>query len=142
MGLSNRLLVDHGSQLGKSQIFASLAATSNVELQTTGIQAHSSLGISERYHQPIFNNFRKLKISNPKQDNNLLLQFAIKGMNDNLGSEGIIPSLFVFGEYPQAFTTSESRPSRYLQMLTSYPEDLCYPLSPLKMESSNTRRDL
>lgn len=41
-GLPIRILVDQGSQLGKSQLFASIVEIHNVELQTTGIEAHSS----------------------------------------------------------------------------------------------------
>lgn len=33
-------------------------------------------------------------------------------MNDTLGSEGIVPSVLVLGGYPQAYTWTETRPSR------------------------------
>ena len=50
-GLPNRMLVDQGSAFGKS--FISLGAISNVEVDRTGVEAHLSLGIGERYHQPL-----------------------------------------------------------------------------------------
>lgn len=110
--LRNRFLVDQGSQLGKSHPFAEIVEIHNVELQATGTEAHSSLGLGERYHQPLHNTYRKLTMDYPKEDADLLLQFAVKGMNYTLGSEGIVPSVLVFGEYPPAFTTSELEPSR------------------------------
>ena len=111
-GLPNRIMVDQGSSLSKSGIFASLVESSNIKLDTTGIEAHFSLGLGERYHQPLRNTYRKLESIYPLQDKSLLLQCAVKGMNDTLGPEGIVPSLLVFGEYPQAFTRSEVRPNR------------------------------
>jgi len=103
---------DQGTQLGKSQEFINIVGLHNVEFEGTGIEAHSSLGIGERYHQPLRNTYRKLRRENPNEKPELLLQFAVKGMNDTLGPEGIVPSLLVFGEYPPAFTTSENPRSR------------------------------
>ena len=90
-GLPNRLMVDQGSAFGKSESFISIVNTANFDLQTTGIEAHSILGIGERYHQPLRNTFRKLFDAYPSQDKTLLLQCAVKGMNDTLGPEGIVP---------------------------------------------------
>jgi len=60
-GLPNRILVDQGTQLGKSQEFINIVGLHNVEFEGTGIEAHSSLGIGERYHQPLRNTYRKLQ---------------------------------------------------------------------------------
>ena len=100
-GLPNRILVDQGSNLGKSEPFISLAARANVEVQGTGIEAHSSLRIGERYHEPILSTFRTMRIDYPNVDKELLLQLAVKAMNDSLGPEGLIPSSLVFGELPR-----------------------------------------
>jgi len=69
------------------------------------------------YHQPLRNTYRKLLRDNPNEKPELLLQFAVKGMNGTLGPEEIVPSLLVFGEYPTAFTTSENPKSRSLAHL-------------------------
>lgn len=81
-------------------------------MDTTGIEARSSLGICERHHQPLRNVYRKLEISYPKVPKTLLLAMAVKGINDTLGPESLGPSLLVFGEYPQSFTKSEASPGR------------------------------
>ena len=111
-GMPNRMIIDQGSALGRSSVFAELADDADIVLEKTGTEAHSSLGIGERYHQPLRNTFRKLVQVYPKQDKNLLLQCAVKSMNDTLGPEGIVPSVLVFGEYPQAYSKSETRPNR------------------------------
>ena len=117
-GLPSKIIVDQGSEFGKRGIFASLVANANVELETAGTEAHSSLGIGERYHQPLRNTYRKLIHTYPSADKNLLLAFAVKGMNDTLGPEGLVPSALVFGEFPPAYTKTEvpkARPSLSLR---------------------------
>eukprot|EP00171_Calliarthron_tuberculosum_P000830 IDg830t1 len=94
--ITNRMLVDQGSALGKGESFASIATRSNVQVDSTGIEAQSSLGICERYHQPLRNTFRKMRIDFPRAPKELLLQLSVKAMNDTLGPEGIVPSLLVF----------------------------------------------
>ena len=111
-GLPNRLMVDQGSALGKNGIFASLVEDSNIKFEKTGIEAHSSLGVGERYRQPLRSTFLKLSKAYPGRDKNLLLQCAVKGMNDTLGPEGIAPSVLVFGQYPPTYTPSETKPKR------------------------------
>ena len=109
-GLPRKILVDPGSQFG--DLFISLGAISNVEVQRTGIESHNSLGLGERYHQPLCNTFRKLKIGYADQERKLLLSFAVKALNDTLGLDGLVPSALVFGEFPSPLTTSEIRHPR------------------------------
>ena len=84
-GLPNRILFDQGSNLCKSESFVSLAGRENVEVQGTVIKAHSSLGIGERYHEPVRTTFCKMVLVYPDVDKTLPLQMAIKAMNDTLG---------------------------------------------------------
>eukprot|EP00171_Calliarthron_tuberculosum_P022911 IDg22911t1 len=91
-GMPNRMLVDQGSAFGKSDAFISIATRSNVQVETTGIEAHNSLGLGERYHQPLRNTFRKLRIEYPTAPKELLLKLSVKSMNDTLGPEGLVPS--------------------------------------------------
>ena len=104
-GLPHRILTDQGSNFGDA--FVEIGRAHNVEVQRTGVEAHSSLGLGERYHGPLRNTYRKLRISYPNADKALTLAMAVKAMNDTLGPEGIVPSALVFGEYPQVFTESE-----------------------------------
>ena len=109
-GLPNRILVDQGSNLG--DLFINLGEISNVEVQRTGIEAHSSLGLGERYHHPLRHTYRKILCENPKVEPRQALAASVKAMNDTLGPEGLVPSALVFGEYPKAYTRSETPPPR------------------------------
>lgn len=62
-GLPNRIIVDQGSQFG--DLFISIGEASNVMVERTGIEAHSSLGLVERYHQPLRNTYRKIIADHP-----------------------------------------------------------------------------
>ena len=64
--------------------------------------------MGERYHQTLRNKFRKLELQYPNTDKKLLQSFAVKGRNDALGPEGLVPSAFVFGEFPPVHTKSET----------------------------------
>lgn len=97
-GLPNSIRVDQGSQLKDS--FITIGRASGVEVNRSGVEAHNALGIGERYHHPLRNTFRKLKIAYPKVSDSTLLSMSVKAMNDTLGPEGLVPSALVFGEYP------------------------------------------
>lgn len=105
-GLPNRILTEQGTAFGDSFVY--LAAVCNVQVDHTGVEAHSSLGLGERYHQPLRNTFRKLKLDFPSVDNDILLQLSIKSMNDTLGLEGLVPSALMFGEFPQVVRSATS----------------------------------
>lgn len=44
-------LADQGNNLG--DLFVDVAAISNIKVESTGIEAHGTLGIGERYHQSL-----------------------------------------------------------------------------------------
>lgn len=67
----------------------------------TEIKIHNSLGLGERYHQPLRNTFRQVSLTHSHVLKAVRLMMAVKAMNDTLGPEGIVPSDLVFGEYPQ-----------------------------------------
>lgn len=75
-GLPNRILVDEGSSL--SDQFISFGSLCNVDLSQTGFEAHSSLGISERYHQPLRTTFQKLRLAHPTISRETLLSMSVK----------------------------------------------------------------
>ena len=72
---------------------------SDVNKQKTGIEAHNSLGIGERYHSLLRNTYIRLKQERPKATRNMLVRMAVKAMKDIPGPEGIIPSALVLGEF-------------------------------------------
>ena len=100
------MLVDQGSALGP--LFISIGAMSNVDVQRTGIGAHSSLEIGERYHLPLWQTYRKKMTAHPTSELDVILALSVKEMNNTLGPEGLVPTALVFGEYPPVHTKSET----------------------------------
>ncbi len=82
------------------KVFGDLTALHDINLEESGIQSHNSIGIGDRYLNPLHDTFRKLKIDHFSMQRRLLLAFAIKAMNVTLGPEGTVPSALVFGEFP------------------------------------------
>lgn len=94
--MPNRILVDRGPQF-RENFFKIFLEQNNVAEQT-GTEAHNSLRVGERYHDPLRNALRKMKISYPFVGDDYLLAFAVKAMNATLDPEGFVPSALVFGE--------------------------------------------
>ena len=109
-GLPHRIMVDQGSCFGDS--FMYIGAAHNIKIERTGVEAHSSLGIGERYHQPLRTTYRKMRTDHPNADKKLTLSMAVKAMNETLGPEGLVPSLLVFGEYPEINLPGEPHQTR------------------------------
>ena len=109
-GLPSRMMVDQGSYLGKT--LATLRALSNVDVKDTGVEVHSSLGLWERYHQPLRNTYRKIMSEHPQTPPASALAASVKAPNDTLGPEGLVPSDLAFGEFPPMFTKSETPAQR------------------------------
>ena len=104
------MLVDQGRYFGDT--FATLCAMSNVDVKGTGVGAHNSLGLGERYHQPLRQTYRKIMSENPQSSHERALAAAVKAMNDTLGPEGLFRSVFMFGEFSRALTKSETPSER------------------------------
>lgn len=109
-GMPNRIMVDQGTEFG--DLFIHMAEENNVQVSKTGIEAHSSLGLCERYHQPLRTVYRKIIKQFPKINKSYALSLAVKSINDTLGPEGLVPSALVFGVYPEVYTISEQRRSK------------------------------
>ena len=101
-GLLSLMMIDQGRKLGQSKAFYEMATIYNVTLKKTGVEVHNTLGLSWRYHQTLRNTYHKLLESYLSQDKSLLLQLAVKDVNDILGSEGLLPSALLFGKCSQA----------------------------------------
>lgn len=104
--LPNKIRVDQGTAFGPG--IMSLAKASDVNVVRTGIESHSSMGIGERYHAPLRNTFRKLRLTYANVEPSLLLSLSVFAMNNTLGLEGVVPSMLVFGEFPSLRTLHEA----------------------------------
>jgi transposase InsO family protein len=98
-GIPTSLLVDSGSQL-KSDEFKGLTQQAGITLHHTGVEAHNSLGLLERYHDAIRRVYEKVTRANPTLDPEMALSCAVKAANDITGPNGICPTTLLFGIYP------------------------------------------
>ena len=97
IGLTHKALVYQGSQLQKT--FAELAEPHEVNAGQTDTQSHNSLRIGERYHVPLRNTFCKLTNEYSGLRDELVLAFTKKDINDTRGSECVLLSALVYGEF-------------------------------------------
>ena len=109
-----RALFDQACQFGK--IFLNVATLHDIKVDSTGIEAHSSFGIGEQYHQPLRQTFRNIMADHEMTDRVLALPLAVKAMNDTLGAEGLVPSVIVIGQYPNLNILSSKPSSKTTQI--------------------------
>lgn len=81
-------------------------------MNATEIEENNSLGLGERYYQPLQQKHCKVKSKHPQVPPEAALMASVKALKDTLGTEGIVPSALVFGEYRQVFTRSETPSER------------------------------
>ena len=99
-GFPNRIKTGAGSVLTLPR-WKEMAESVGIELQTSEVEAHNSLGIGERLHEPLRRIYRKIIFEFLQIDRNIALKLSIKAMNDTNGDNGLVPSLVVFGIIPR-----------------------------------------
>ncbi|KAF2741607.1 putative integrase, partial [Sporormia fimetaria CBS 119925] len=80
-----------------------------IQVQEVPVEAHNSIGKVERYHGPLRRAFNVIAADLPGTREDLILQMAVKAVNDTSGPNGLVPTLLVFGTYPRL--TDESPPA-------------------------------
>jgi len=96
-----------------SEEFRQHAATMAITTKGVPVEAHQSIGIVERYHAPLRRAYNVLReeLKNARIDKDIMLQMAVKAVNDTAGPNGLIPTLLVFGAYPRMTTLDPPAPS-------------------------------
>ena len=84
------MVFDDSSQLRDT--FVEIREIHDTEYQKSGTQHYSTLGIGERYHEPIRRTFQKPRMDHPKSKKEFFLSLAVKACNNALGPEGVVPS--------------------------------------------------
>lgn len=86
-------------------------------IRTKGVpvEAAQSMGNVERYHTLLRRAFfiisEELKEVRPVPGKSIILQMAVKAVNDTAGPDGLVPTLLVFGTYPRISTTDPPSPT-------------------------------
>ena len=115
LGFPNRMRTDHGSAF-VSETWKTLCTENGITLRISGVQAHSSLGLGERYHEPLRRIYRKTMKEYPGVPRHMGLQLAVKAMNDTMGENGLVPTKLVFGTIPRFPIINSDLPSQKERM--------------------------
>jgi hypothetical protein len=86
-----------------SKEFVQTATTMAITTKSVPVEAYWSVGLVERYHQPLRRAYHIIQeeIKEPGFNRDMVLQIAVKAVNDIAGPDGIVPILLVFGTYPR-----------------------------------------
>ncbi|HEY2455482.1 MAG TPA: hypothetical protein VGI71_23255 [Scandinavium sp.] len=87
------------------------ARSLSIEVKEIPVEAHNSIGKVERYHAPLRRAFETIRDDIPDVSPEIILQMAVKAVNDTAGPNGLVPTLLVFGAYPRMTNDSPPSPS-------------------------------
>ena len=92
-----------------------------VTIDIVPVEAHWSIGLVERYHQPLRRAYEIIKSESPDTPKEMTLQIAVKAVNDTAGPDGLVPTLLVFGAFPKitdtdVISTTVSQRAKAVQM--------------------------
>ncbi|KAI0991166.1 hypothetical protein K3495_g17021, partial [Podosphaera aphanis] len=75
----------------------------SISIKEVPVEAHQSVGTVERYHAPLRRAYTIIcaELKGKEIDKHMMLQMAVKAVNDTAGLNGLVPTLLVFGSYPR-----------------------------------------
>jgi len=82
-----------------------------IEVKEVPVEAHNSVGKVERYHAPLRRAYEIISFELKGASEELILQMAVKAVNDSAGPDGLVPTLLVFSAYPRMTNDSPPSPS-------------------------------
>lgn len=110
LGPPDQLVHDAGKNFSSAE-FRQHAKTLAIDVKEVPVEAHNSVGKVERYHAPLRRAFDIISIELRDASEDLVLQMAVKAINDSAGPDGLVPTLLVFGAYPRMTEDSPPSPS-------------------------------
>jgi hypothetical protein len=74
-----------------------------IKVKEVPVKAHNSVRLVERYHALLRRAYEILKaeLKDEHIDKKMILQMAVKAINDSARPDGIVLTLLVFGSYPR-----------------------------------------
>ena len=72
-----------------------------IEIKEVLVEAHNSVGLVKRYYVPLRRTYKIIQdeLKDEHINKEMILQIAIKAVNDSIGPNGIVLTLLVFGTY-------------------------------------------
>jgi hypothetical protein len=110
LGPPDFIMTDAGTNF-TSKKFSHLAGNVGTTVRTVPVEAHWSIGVVERYHGIIRRIYYIIRDELPSLTPQMMLQTAVKAMNDTAGPDGLVPTLLVFGAYPRLVEYDPPAPS-------------------------------
>ena len=112
LGPPDRIVHDAGKNFASAE-FRHLAKSMAIEVKEVPVESHHSIGLVERYHAPLRRAYEILEdeLNNEQIDKDMILQMAVKAVNDSAGPNGLVPTLLVFGAYPRLTEMDPPSPS-------------------------------
>lgn len=80
------------------------------------MERHKSIGVGERYHEPLRQVFDKVLTDHRTIDPEIGLRLAVKALNDTTGPDVIVPSLLVIGSLPSSPAVNMEVPAQKQRM--------------------------
>jgi len=71
-----------------------------IKVKEVPVKAHNSIGKMEQYYVPLCCAYKIISSELKGVSKKLILQMAVKAVNNSTGPDGLIPTLLVFGTYP------------------------------------------
>ena len=83
-----------------------------IEVKEVPVEAYNSISKVERYYQSLRRAYEIIRNKlYDKVSLEIVLQMAVKAVNDSAGPDGIVSTLLVFGAYPRMVEDSTPSPS-------------------------------
>jgi hypothetical protein len=101
LGPPDFLIHDVGINLASTKL-RQLAKAIDVKVKEVPVEAHHSIRQLERYHGPVRRAYDIIKDTLDGEVNkDMMLQMAVKAVNDTAGPNGLVPTLLVYGALPR-----------------------------------------
>jgi hypothetical protein len=113
-------LVYNASKNFSLQEFQLYTKTIAIEIKEVLVEAHNSIGKVECYHTLLHWAYDIISSELNSSSKDLILQIAVKAINNSAGSNSLVPTLLVFGTY--SYITNDSPPS---PPITQQAEAIC-----------------
>ncbi len=86
-----------------SKEFCQYATSMAIATKSVPVEAHWSIGMVERYHAVLRRAYKVIAddLQGCGLSKEIILQMAVKAINDTAGPNGLVPTLLVFGAYPR-----------------------------------------
>jgi hypothetical protein len=81
--------------------FKQLTSSMLIKVKEVPVKAHNSIGLIKQYHTPLRRVYKilKAKLKNKHINKKIILQIAVKAVNDSTKPDRIVLTLLVFGLY-------------------------------------------